>query len=187
MMKPLKCIAAVNQAGGIGKNGRLLYHLHEDMRRFHDLTVHQRIICGHHTLTSFPHGKPLSDRENLILSHDASLTIEDARIMHSLQELFLYLSETEDKRDVFVCGGGSIYDQLLSYCDTLYLTVIYDDREADAFFPIRDEGWAIDFKSSLYHEKGMDYRFMTLKKAGSGSIIETEDKEAEIYVNTGNR
>ena len=90
-MKPLKCIAAVNQAGGIGKNGRLLYHLHEDMRRFHDLTVHQRIICGHHTLTSFPHGKPLSDRENLILSHDPSLTIEDARIMHSLQELFLYL------------------------------------------------------------------------------------------------
>lgn len=185
-MKSLKCIAAVNRDRGIGKDGRLLYHLYEDMRRFHDLTVHQRIIYGHHTLDTFPHGKPLSERENIILSHDSSLKIENARVMHSPDELFLYLDETEDERDVFVIGGESVYNQLLSYCDTLYLTYIYDDCEADAFFPELDESWTIDSKSSLYHEKGMDYRFVTLKKTGSGSIIETENKEAEIYVNTGN-
>lgn len=157
-MKKWKAIVCVNQNGGIGRQGKLLYHIHADLRRFHDLTVSQRVIYGHQTLHTFPHQQALASRENIILSHELNLNRDNAIIIHSITELTAYLEETEDDREVFVIGGESVYRQLLPYCDTIYMTVVMDRQKADAFFPPLDETWK-KVQASAMQQEG-EYRFL---------------------------
>lgn len=157
-MKKWKAIVCTDLNGGIGREGKLLYHIHADLQQFHDLTVHQRVIYGHHTLSTFPHQQPLPDRENIILSHTLNLIEDNTVIVHNVSALSAYLEQTEDDREVFVIGGESVYRQLLPDCDTVYRTVVQDRKKADAFFPVLDHTWRKVQASSLQQEG--EYRFI---------------------------
>lgn len=130
-------IVAVDSRGGIGKNGDLLVRIPNDQKLFRQETYGKVLVYGRKTLRTFPGGRPLEGRVNLILSRDPSLEVRGAQVVHSLEELFGAL-EPYAAGDVYVAGGASVYEQLLPYCDTAHVTRIDHVYDADVFFPELD-------------------------------------------------
>lgn len=134
----MKMIVAVDQNWGIGKNGKLLISIPEDMKFFRRTTLHQVVVMGRKTLDSFPHGMPLKDRVNIVLTRDARFNREGVIVVHSIEELQSVL-ENYDGREVYVIGGESVYRQLEPFCDLAYVTKIDYSYDADAHFPNLDQ------------------------------------------------
>ncbi len=123
----LAVIAALGHHRAIGRDGKLPWHIPEDMKRFRRLTTGHAVLMGRRTWESL--GRPLPGRRNVVLSSSPVPGIESyASIEESLRAL-----ETAEK--VFVIGGGNVYGQLIERADELYLTLVDRDVEADAFFP----------------------------------------------------
>ncbi|NLO35932.1 MAG: dihydrofolate reductase [Clostridiaceae bacterium] len=170
----MNLIVNVDSTWGIGREGRLLAHLSADMRRFKHLTVGQVLVLGRKTLETFPGGRPLPDRTNIVLTRSTTLDIPGACVCRSLDELAGRLADVAPER-VFAVGGASIYRLLLPFCHLAYVTRMQADLEADAWFPnldqdpawrlvesepvqsgfsrIGDPNQAIDFQFCLYAQK----------------------------------
>lgn len=131
----MKAIVAVDKKWGIGKNNTLLYHIAEDMRFFRQQTMGKTVVMGRKTLESMPGGKPLKGRNNIVLGHLEPQ--EGVTVVNDVDALLKTLSGLNPE-DVFVIGGQSVYEQLLPYCESVLVTKIFADREADAFFPNLD-------------------------------------------------
>lgn len=135
----MKLIVAVAKDWGIGKDGQLLTRNKEDMKFFRETTTGQVVIMGRKTLESFPGGKPLKDRDNIVITSDKAFEREGSYIVHSIEEAIERAKECAvDAREVFVIGGESIYRQMLSYCDTAYITKMNQTYPADSYFPNLD-------------------------------------------------
>ena len=119
----MKAILSADRNWGIGYQNKLLVSIPSDMRFFREMTEGKVIVMGRKTLESFPNGLPLKKRINVVLTHDRSYQVKDAVIVH----------------DIFVVGGGSVYELLLPYCDTAYVTRIDMEYQADTFFPDLDQ------------------------------------------------
>ncbi len=121
-------VAVCADNNGIGKNGKLPFHVPEDMLNFKNLTTNNTVIMGRKTFDSLPSKyRPLPDRQNLVLSNNVR------------DELHMTLDECLNKIDrdkkVFVIGGAEIYKLLWDSIDTVYLTKVWiNDTECDAFF-----------------------------------------------------
>ena len=152
----MKMIASADNNWAIGYKGSLLAHVSADMKFFKSKTVGNVVILGRKTLMTFPNGKPLKDRKNIIITTDESFKVEGAEIVHSTDEL-LETVEKYDDDSLYVIGGGSIYDQLLPYCDTAYITYIKNLDE--------DENWKLVEDDGPFQEKGIIFRFCTYKRA----------------------
>lgn len=137
-------IVAVDKNWGIGKDGQLLASLKADQVRFRDLTLGQVVIYGRKTLESFPGGKPLPGRTNIILSRSKTFAADGAYICRELAALPGLLASFRDKR-YWVIGGDSIYRQLLPYCRQAYVTLLDREYPADRHFPNLDrmEDWQL--------------------------------------------
>jgi dihydrofolate reductase len=161
----LKLIVAVADDWAIGYKGDLLARISTDLKRFKEITTGNAVIMGYNTLLSLPGGKPLKNRENIVLYPD-EIEIEGATVVHSLEEAVKVSKKIKDK-DVFVIGGGSVYNQLLPYCDTAYITKIDKHYEADTFIPNLDEmpEWKVEEESEQYYDTdGTPYRYVTYKR-----------------------
>ncbi len=155
-------IAAVERGWGIGREGRLLLRNREDMRRFRARTMGHPVILGRKTLESFPGGKPLPGRENLVLSTSLATAPEGARLFRDLPSLLAYAPA-----DSFVIGGGEVYRQLLPYCDQAQITYADASVPADTFFPDldRDPDWALEAEEGPYEtEEGLPFTFRTYRR-----------------------
>lgn len=156
-------VAAVDKNWGIGLNGTQPVVVSEDRKHFRSVTGHGTIIVGRKTLEDFPGGRPLKNRKNIVLTRNTELKIDGAVMAHSTDEA---LSFAKDDENVFVIGGDSVYRALLPYCERAYLTVIYAEPEADAYFPNLDDdpSWLVeDEGEELTSESGVKYRFVTYK------------------------
>ena len=129
----MQAIVAVSQSWGIGKDGRLLFRLSADLRRFKALTTGRTVVMGRKTLQSLPGGKGLPNRRNLVLSRRMDYAPENAEAVTSVEALLRTAGE-----DAFVIGGESVYRALLDACDTAYVTRIDAAWPADSFFPDLD-------------------------------------------------
>lgn len=136
----MKIIAAVDENWGIGKNGDLLEKIPEDQKFFKEITSGKVVVYGRKTLESLPGKRPLKDRINIILSTNKEYTVENGIVIHSVEELLQYLINFNSD-NVFVIGGGTIYKQLLRYCDTAYITKICESYDADVWFPNLDKSY----------------------------------------------
>lgn len=156
----MKAIAAVDLNLGIGKNNGLLLSIPEDMKRFRRITTGKTVVMGHSTLKSFPGGKPLPSRENIVFSRSEQPAQEGVTFVHSLAELEKLL-QNKNTDDVYVIGGGMIYALLLPYCDELNLTVIEHTFDASVFFPDfrKDESWTLAGVSQTFTHDLIKYRF----------------------------
>ena len=139
----MKAIVVIDEKWNIGKEGSLLAHLPKDLLRFKKLTEGEFIIMGRKTLESFPGGRPLPNRTNIILTRDKSYTVPGALIVNSFEELFdlkEILSQIAPEKDFIVCGGGEIYKSLLDRISEVAITKIHTDfEECDTVFPNLDE------------------------------------------------
>ncbi len=134
----MKLIVAVDNEWGIGYKGDLLVRVRADLLNFQRLTKEKIVVYGSNTLATFPNGKVLKNRTNIVLNWDPDYAPEGAIVVHSLDELFEELKKY-DTNDVFVIGGASVYKQLLPYCDTAYVTKFFKSYEKDVYFPNLDE------------------------------------------------
>ena len=134
MSKGLFAVVAVDKEWGIGIQGQLLAHVSKDMKNFRALTSGKTVILGRKTLETFPGGKPLPKRKNIILSRNPEYKVDGAFVVTSVEQA---LSECGD--GAAVIGGEQIYRQFLPYLDRIYVTKFDTVLEKDAFFPNLDE------------------------------------------------
>lgn len=134
-------IAAVDRQWAIGKENKLIYNIPTDMRFFRESTMSNIVVYGWNTLCSFPQRKILPNRDNIILT-SKNIACGDDRmyVAHSIDDVLRIVSEFDDDRPVFICGGASVYKQFMRYADEAYITKIdAETTGADAFFPNLDE------------------------------------------------
>lgn len=128
----MNLIVAISENNAIGKSGDLLCHLPNDLKYFKQLTTDATVIMGKNTFLSLPR-RPLPNRRNIVLTRDTAFAYENTEVAHSIEELRLMLHEQEN---VFIIGGGKVYEQFLPIVDKLYITHIHHSWEdADTFFP----------------------------------------------------
>ncbi|MDD4316031.1 MAG: dihydrofolate reductase [Clostridia bacterium] len=158
----MKTIVAVDKKWGIGKNNDLLFHLKKDMEYFKEKTLGKVIVMGSNTLLSFPGGKPLKGRTNVVLFPGGSR--DDCIVAQSLDELSQLLKNYPSE-DIFIVGGAMFYRTMLPYCDTAYITKVDADGEATVFFENLDtlSGWNCLQESEKTNDNGFDIRFSVYK------------------------
>jgi dihydrofolate reductase len=156
----MKAIVVVDDNWGIGKDGQLLVHLPGDLAYFKEKTLGKTIIVGRKTLESFPGGKPLPGRRNIVLTENQSFDKDNCSICNDLDELFDEIAQL-DGEDIFVVGGACIYELFLPYCDDVFVTRIQAAFDADRHFPNLDQSdsFVKTWQSDLMEEKGVKYRF----------------------------
>ena len=157
----MELIVNVTENWGIGLENRLLVSISADLRRFRQLTEGKTVILGRRTLETFPGGRPLKNRRNILLTANPDFRAEGAEIVHSEQELFAVL-RTLPREELCVIGGASVYRLLLDYCDAARVTKTGLVCKADAFFPDLDaaENWRIAAQSELQEENGLRFRYI---------------------------
>lgn len=170
----MKAIVAVDENWGIGAGGGLLVHIPEDLKRFRRLTTGHAVVMGRRTFNSLPGGKPLPNRENIVLTRDEGLRIEGLVVLHSLEELFTHIAPCAS--DVFVIGGQEIYMQLLPYCDNVYVTHVQGPGipAPEKFFPnlldealAKEQGWKweiVEEEPTAQFEQ-LTYRYRTYRNS----------------------
>lgn len=130
-MKNISIIVAVAENNAIGKDNKLLWHISDDLKRFKKLTTGHIVIMGKKTFDSLPNGA-LPNRTNIVITDDINDKFEDCIMAYSIEDA---LDKSDDNKEIFIIGGGSIYKQFLKYANKLYLTKVHKSFEGDVFFP----------------------------------------------------
>ena len=126
----ISIIVAIAEGGVIGGNNSLLWHISEDLRRFKQITLGHPVIMGRKTYESI--GRPLPNRDNIIISRNGEYQAEGCKTVGSLsQAISLYPADQE----IFIIGGGEIYRQSMDMADKLYITEVEAQFDGDTFFP----------------------------------------------------
>ena len=158
----MELIVAVDQNWAIGRGGDQLIYISQDLKRFKTLTTGHPVILGRKTLDTFPGGRPLKGRRNLILSRSPGFAPEGAEVYPDMDALLAAAPE-----DSFVIGGASVYRALLDQCSTAYATKIEAAfPAADCWFPDLDSRpeWRISEESESQEEDGVKFRYVTYRK-----------------------
>ena len=160
----MKAIVVVDKNWGIGRDKKLLVHLPGDLKYFKEHTLGKTIVMGRETLESLPGGRPLPNRNNIVLTRNKGYGT-DCAICHSKEEL-LKMVKDGNMDEVFIIGGEKIYEQFLSYCDTCYVTKIEKTLEADKFFHNldKDENFSVVDESGVIEEDGTRYKFVEYRR-----------------------
>lgn len=147
-------IVAVDEEWNIGNNGGLLVWIPEDLKQFKAKTINRVVVMGRKTLESFPGGKPLPDRANIVLTRQKSLPVQGIEVCNSYTELFHILKKYNDD-DIFIIGGGEIYNVLIPYCTIGYVTKIHKTFPADTCIMNldKDENWKLLKEEGPYEYK----------------------------------
>jgi dihydrofolate reductase len=154
-MPHISIIAALASNNAIGKDNGLLCHLPGDLTRFKELTLHHTVIMGHRTYLSLPKGA-LPHRTNIVLSRSTQ-HIEGCIVVDSLEKA---LEKCKNEEEIFIIGGGSLYQQALPLADRLYLTHIHAALEGDTFFPpVNYTQWIETNKEELFPSEKCPYSY----------------------------
>ena len=153
-VKQFKAIAAMSLNRVIGRGNQIPWHLPEDFKWFKRMTTGNVVVMGRKTFESI--GKPLPNRETIVVSR-SGFSHPGVRTVTSLDDIDL----AKETREVFICGGGQIYEQALGKCSDLYLTVVKREVEGDAFFPAFEDQFeptetvsdTLEFKIIHYRRK----------------------------------
>ncbi len=158
----MKLIAAVDKNWAIGNENKLLESIPADMKFFKETTTGHVVIMGRKTLESFPGGRPLKNRTNIVLTKNEEYNKDGVVVVHGIDELKEEIKKY-DTDELFVIGGGSIYEALLPLCDTAHITKIDNEYKADTYFPNLDNdgNWAISYQSDMMEHNEIRYMFTT--------------------------
>ena len=132
-------IVAVDNNWGIGYNGDLLISIPDDLKNFKKLTTGHTVVMGLNTWNSLPK-KPLPNRLNVVIEPLDDWYYENDTLHMDLNTFIRRFKSLDQSKEIFIMGGGSIYKQLIPYCNRVYVTKIYKDFDnVDTFFPNLDE------------------------------------------------
>lgn len=161
----MNMIVAVDANWGIGNKNNLLVRIPADHKMFRNETTGKVVVLGRKTLETFPNAKPLPNRTNIILSTNPDYRVKDAEVVHSIEELLEHLKKYNDE-DIYIIGGASVYEAMLKYVDTVHVTKIDHEYEADAFFPNldKDENFRITAESDEQVYFDITYSFVKYER-----------------------
>ena len=163
-MTRVSIVVATDEHGGIGLEGRLPWHLPNDLKRFKALTMGKPIVMGRRTFDSI--GRALPGRVNIVVSRQSGLGIDGCVVVPSLEAALEAAGEADE---TCVIGGAEIYRLALPLAETLHLTRVHATVGADTFFPVIDaaEWEEISREDCPADERhAYPYSFVTLRRAG---------------------
>lgn len=156
-------VVAVCNNNVIGGNNKLLWHISEDLKRFKNITTGHTIIMGRKTFESLK--KPLPNRHHIILTRDKNYKVDSNQVT-VVNDIETIMKTYENSgSEIFIIGGGEIYNLFLPYCDKLYLTKVNKDFEGDTYFPeINYDEWTVTESSEEYIDpkNNLSYQFINL-------------------------
>ena len=158
----IRAIVHADKEWGIGKGNDMMFSLPKDMKFFRETTMGHTVVMGGNTLRSFPNGKPLKNRTNIVLSRGQ--VRDDCVIVRSFDELKKEISARKNE-DIYVIGGGVIYKEFLPYCEEVLVTKVDAIGGAEVFFPNLDENenFSCICESEPIEDNGLIIRFTTYK------------------------
>jgi dihydrofolate reductase len=161
----LNLIWAQARGGVIGRDGDIPWHVPEDQANFRRLTRGHTVIMGRATWDSLPERfRPLPDRLNVVLTRDRRWTSEGARVAHSPDQAL----EIAGRPEVWVIGGGAIYDAFQPLATHLVVTEVDLDTPGDTFAPPIGPQWVAQGNPDdawLASRTGLAYRIRTYRRA----------------------
>lgn len=168
-------IAAIGKNRELGKDNKLLWNIPEDLKRFKDITNGHPIIMGRKTFESI--GRVLPNRTSIVITRNpdfanASTGRRESRIKNqenlefvgSLDEAIDIAKKSPGSDEIFIIGGGQVFEQAINLADKLYLTVVDKDYpDADAYFPEYNQFSVVESKKESFYD-GLSYTFLDLQK-----------------------
>lgn len=155
----ISIIVAVAENGVIGKDNQLLWRLSDDLKQFKALTSGHAIIMGRKTFDSI--GKPLPNRTNIVITRQSKVSDDTAVLVaDSIERAIEMAKKLKGNDEIFIIGGGNIYEQSLAITDKVYLTEVKTTIDGDTYFPAlsEDEWEEISRKPYQKNEKN-EYDF----------------------------
>jgi dihydrofolate reductase len=151
-------IAAVAQNNCIGIKNGLPWHLPEDLKHFKKITDGQTVLMGKNTWRSLPEKfRPLPNRKNIVLSYEKIEGLPAGVLGYTNLDAALRDHRNED---IYVMGGGMMYQQTIALADTLYITEVHKTVDGDVFFPKIDKNiW-----QEVEREDHGEYAFVVYKR-----------------------
>jgi len=150
-------IAACSENRVIGKDGKLIWHLPDDLKRFKKLTTGSIIVMGRKTYQSI--GKPLPNRTNIILTRDKNFSADGCLVYNRISDVLSIF----EKNDLFIIGGGEIYQMFMDIADRIELTLVKDKFEGDAYFPEIGNNWET-INTEKGETSGLGWEYITYLK-----------------------
>lgn len=156
----MNAIVAVDKNWAIGNKGKLLVSIPNDMKMFREETTGKVVVLGRKTLATFPGGRPLKNRTNIVLTTDVNFEAPDAIVVHSINELLEELKKYNSE-DIYIIGGDSVYKQMIDYCDVCHVTKIDHAYEADTYFPNLEkmDDWELSVETEEMTYFDLEYTF----------------------------
>lgn len=156
-------VVAKSDNNVIGHDNQLIWHLPNDWKHFKEITTGHPIIMGRKTFESI--GRPLPNRTNIIITRNKNYSIENTKVAHSLNEAIEIAKKIDE--DIFIIGGGKIYEQALDLVDILEVTEVHENFEGDTYFPVIDLNVWKEISRIKHHkdEKNkFDYSFVRYER-----------------------
>lgn len=154
-------VAIAGKKRVIGKKGGMAWYIPEELKRFKSITMNHPIIMGRKTHESI--GKALKGRTNIIITRDENYKAEGCLVVTSLDEALNLAQKQEGSDEIFIIGGGQIYQEAINMADKLYLTYIDKEIEGDVFFPDYSQ-FKQTSQSDWQESEGIRYKFLELEK-----------------------
>jgi dihydrofolate reductase len=160
-MKKISIIVAVDEKNGIGKGGQMPWNIQGDLKHFKDITSGHSVIMGRKTFDSI--GRPLPERTNIIITRDLAFKAEGIIAVSSLEEAIKEAENQPGSEEIFIIGGGQVFNQAMDLVNKLYITLVKGVFDVDTVFP--------DY--SMFNKKisqqdgesnGLKYSFLELEK-----------------------
>lgn len=159
-MSELVLVVAAAENGVIGQDGKIPWHISDDLKRFKALTMGAPIVMGRKTWDSLPR-KPLPGRTNIVVTRQPGWVAEGAVTAHSLQEA---IAKAGGAEEIFVIGGAEIYAAALPLATAIELTEVHAAFDGDAVLPPLEGEWEEVFREGHQTEDGLAYSFVTLER-----------------------
>ena len=158
----LSIIVAMGNNRAIGGKNGLLWHIPAELKRFKEITMGHPIIMGRKTHQGI--GRPLPGRTNIVITKDLEFKAEGGLVTHSLEEALQQAHGKSGDSEVFIIGGGQIYQQALPLADKLYLTSVEGDFPgADTFFPDYSQFTKV-ISENIGEDAGFKFKFLELER-----------------------
>lgn len=157
-MSEIVLVVAIAENGVIGKDGKIPWHISEDLKRFKAMTMGRTVVMGRKTWDSLPR-KPLPGRINVVLTRQKGWKADGAVAVASLDETIRTASD-----DIMVIGGGEIYRQALALATRIELTEVHRAFDGDATFELDRSGWTETARESHVTPDGLRYSYVTLTR-----------------------
>lgn len=158
----ISIIAAIGKNRELGKDNELLWNIPGDLKRFRELTSGHSIIMGRKTYESI--GRILPNRTNIIITRNKDFNVDGASVVDSLENAIKLAKESSGSEEIFVIGGGQIFEQAMAVVDRIYLTIVdMEYPDADVYFPEYKE-----FSKTIFEESHSDsdprFKYINIEK-----------------------